>query len=92
MRSCSMGTRILLLASLFFVGCGDKFPATYLYKVDVVKLTCDRFTIDQDNIKFKFDKSVKYSECPTTYGLSSIDAGEVMAWARRNQEKLKECQ
>lgn len=82
----------LMVTSCFYlIGCNDKFPASYLYNVDQEKKVCDRYVIDQTNVKFKFDKSLFFEECPVVYGFTDKDTYKVLEWVRRNKTKIEEC-
>jgi len=86
-----MTKSFLMVASLFFYGCGDPFPSEKIFKVDQAKQTCREFKINKDTIEISYSKEIKFSECPIIYGFTPEETGKVMAWGRRVKNKLNEC-
>ena len=82
----------LITISLLFISCAEKFPSDHIIYIDQNKQICESYKIDQDEVKFTFDKSIKYSECPVVYGFEQKQVGLVTSWIRRMKKKLEECQ
>lgn len=90
-----MGKIKILFLSLFscfsFSGCdSDPFPIKYVYMVDVKLKTCDQFVVsDIDKVKFRFDKSIPFEDCPTSFGFKSEETGKFMSWIRRQKKQIE---
>lgn len=82
----------IIAISLIFIGCGDPFPASTVYHIDQKKLICDEYSVDQDQVKIKFNKAIPYDQCPSVIGFTLEDGGKVMSWGRRMKKKSKNCE
>lgn len=69
----------------------NKFPAKYIYEVNIKDQTCGQYVItDYESIRYAWDKDLPWESCPITFGLSYTDAPEVLVWARDLQRYAKE--
>lgn len=82
----------LTVISLCLLSCAqESLPADYIYSVDVKQQICDQYKIDKDNIKFHFEKTIPWDQCPIIYGFEEKDVGHVMNYIRRVKTKVGKC-
>lgn len=87
--------RSFLIAISFLIlgGCSGqlpKFPADFIYEVDVQNKVCGKYPIiDHENLKVGDPTELPLSECNGVFGFASTDIAPVLDWSENAIEKAK---
>jgi len=81
------------LSLSLLVSCGGKlpkFPAEYIYEVDLTNKACGKYKIvNAETLQFEFIEDMPLSACNGVFGFSSDNIAPVLDWSRKAIEEAK---
>lgn len=85
---------LIFLIALALGSCAQKFPAQFIYEVDLDNQVCGRYkVVDSERLTFEHDSDLPLSSCNGVFGFSSRDISPVLNWTRDAIKQAKEkCQ